>query len=144
MSDIMFDGDRVVIEGRQIEMRGWDVVLDSADRRILETGERRAIVHGPGDKLIINYNGDYPNGVQINGTLIVDTIYVKGKAGFSAGITTPLIRAGNPAYPIDVTPGGLPPGGSEWGLDVVGCMNSLVSAVAELKDRVSKLEAGHP
>jgi hypothetical protein len=144
MSDIMFDGDRVVIEGHWIKVQGWDIMLDSADRRILDTGERRAIVHGPGDKLIINYNDDYPNGVQINGKLIVDTIYVKGKAGFSAGITTPQITAGHPTQPQDVTPGGIPSGGAEWGLDLVGCINSLQSTIAELKDRVSKLEAAHP
>jgi hypothetical protein len=62
-SDIKLDRHLVVIEAT-------DLVLNANERRNPNgpaDGYRRALVHGPGDQLVINYDGDYPGGVSIFG-----------------------------------------------------------------------------
>jgi hypothetical protein len=62
-SDIRLDQHLVIIEAT-------DLILDAPERRAPDApvgGYRRALVHGPNDQLIINYDGDYPGGVLIQG-----------------------------------------------------------------------------
>jgi hypothetical protein len=63
-SDIKLDGHVVIIEAT-------DVILDAPERRTSPDGLRRALVHGQNDQLVLNYNGDYPAGVSINGPIHV-------------------------------------------------------------------------
>ncbi len=144
MSDIKFDGENVIVEGHWLKSRTWDIMLDASDRRLSQGGFRRALVHDPHDRLTINYNHDYPNGVQIEGQLVVDGLFVRGKAGFAGGIDTPDITVGHPSEPPLVTVGGPPPGGGSSGLDLVGAVRALEQEIAQLKARVAALEAAHP
>ncbi len=63
-----------------VKITGTDLMLDSHERRNGETGgHRRALVHGSGDKLLINFGGDYPGGVGIGGSDNTLTITTNNK-----------------------------------------------------------------
>jgi hypothetical protein len=56
----------VTVEAPVLQVEGSDLILDSKPRRGgHNTGIRRALVHGEGDQLILNFNGDYTGGVAI-------------------------------------------------------------------------------
>ena len=66
--------DSVSVRARVVNVYGTDIALDGgAGRRGHDShgtaapGLRRALVHAPGDKLTVNYAGDYPGGVAIQG-----------------------------------------------------------------------------
>lgn len=68
--DVKLNGDTVIIEGRVIQATATDVILDNKERRRKNASPislRRALVHNFDDGLTINFAGDYPGGVQING-----------------------------------------------------------------------------
>jgi len=71
MSDIKFDGEFVIVEGRWLKSRMWDIMLDAEDRRSNNVGERRALAHDFSDGLTINVASDYPGGVTIYGKVNV-------------------------------------------------------------------------
>ena len=58
-----------------------DVYLDHPSRRIRPGGSRRALVHGHNDNLVLNYNGDYPGGVLIQGDTAVGKLRVESNLG---------------------------------------------------------------
>lgn len=62
-SDIRLEPDRISIQA-------WDLDLSHPGRRLNGNTNkfRRALVHDEGDRLTINYAGDYPGGVKIAGT----------------------------------------------------------------------------
>jgi hypothetical protein len=64
------DGSFVVVQSRVLKVEASDFMLDSPDRHTGSPGNRRALVHDQSDGLTINFNGDYPGGVAINGKLI--------------------------------------------------------------------------
>lgn len=68
-ADLTLDGATATIDGNWLLVRCWDIKLDAASRRSTTTGERRALVHGAGDELVVNYNSDYPGGVTIRGNV---------------------------------------------------------------------------
>ena len=72
-TDIVLDETAVVIDGLTLKVNGAELVLDHAPRRAGATaGARRALVHGEGDVLRLNFKGDYRGGVQVQGKLLVD------------------------------------------------------------------------
>jgi hypothetical protein len=71
------DSDVKLVPG-QVRVEACDLCIDSPDRRKKDTPtapDRRALVHDFGDGLTINWAGDYPGGVTING----DAVRVVGK-----------------------------------------------------------------
>lgn len=60
----------VTIVSRVVKIVGRQFLLDDPAMRVNETPSRRALVHGRGDKLIINERGDYPGGVEIWGPVL--------------------------------------------------------------------------
>lgn len=66
-ADIKLDGDTVTVEGRVIKTTASDLMLDNAEHRKNSTQFRRALVHNKGDRLTLNYAGDYPGGVSVEG-----------------------------------------------------------------------------
>lgn len=139
-SDIKFDGDWVLVEGSWTRIRTLDIMLDAPSRRINQTGNRRALVHDFGDRLTINYNGDYPNGVLVSGHTTIQDLYVPNVGRFAGGIVTPSILVGVPMAPTEVSPGGPPTGGGEYGLDLVAAVTEMQTEIAQLKARVAALE----
>ncbi len=73
-ADIKLDGATAIVEGNWLLIKCWDIKLDSPDRRSQTGGERRALVHGFNDELVVNYGDDYPGGVTIRGE-----IHIPGK-----------------------------------------------------------------
>lgn len=61
------DSDVKLVPG-QVVLDSWDLCLDSPDRRKadVQTPHRRALVHGPGDGLVVNWGNDYPDGITLN------------------------------------------------------------------------------
>jgi hypothetical protein len=138
-SDVTLDQDLVIVDGKWTKLRTWDLMLDAASRRQTAAGERRALVHDVGDRLTINYHGDYPNGVAIDGSTAMDSLYVRGPAGFATRVVTPTVVLGDPAPPVEAVPGGPPPGGGEFGLDVGAAIRGLQERVAQLEQRLAQL-----
>ena len=57
----------VTVEADVLKMTGADFILDSTSRRgTAHGGHRRALVHADGDRLEVNFNGDFTGGVTIN------------------------------------------------------------------------------
>ena len=139
-SDVTLDGDYVVVEGQWTKLRTHDLMLDSPSRRLEQSGARRALVHDQSDRLTINYNGDYPNGVRIAGGTVIQHLYVEGTAGFAQGIVTPSLTLGAPPPPTPYVPGAPPGGTGVWGLDVGAALHQLETQIADLKQRIEALE----
>lgn len=57
----------LTIASGSVKVIGRWFMLDDPAKRVNETSFRRALVHDNGDKLTINYRGDYPGGVEIWG-----------------------------------------------------------------------------
>lgn len=67
-TDIKLDDTEVTIESFGLKLAGADLQIDHPDRRGGAGGaQRRALVHGPGDALVVNWAGDYTGGVYLNG-----------------------------------------------------------------------------
>jgi len=77
-TDVKLDENFVLIEGNALKVKAWDIMLDSPDRRLNAEGAtnpyRRALVHDHADRLTINYRGDYPGGVKIQGQISAEGI----------------------------------------------------------------------
>ncbi len=63
--------DELLVDSRVVRVGGTDVMLDDSGRRSTREGLRRALVHDGGDRLTLNYGGDYPGGVSIQGSVDV-------------------------------------------------------------------------
>jgi hypothetical protein len=61
----------VKLQGEQVRVEAWDLVLDASDRRKTPGGDRRALVHDHGDALTLNWAHDYPGGVQLQGVRLI-------------------------------------------------------------------------
>lgn len=70
---------KVVVTGSALRVEAADLVIDAYDRRKVNTGLRRAMVHDQNDGLTLNFNGDYPGGVTING---MNSLVIKGDLQF--------------------------------------------------------------
>jgi hypothetical protein len=67
-ADIKLDEHKAVVEAFSLEIKGADLLIDLAERRGGAGGaQRRALVHGPGDVLTVNWARDYSGGVQVHG-----------------------------------------------------------------------------
>jgi hypothetical protein len=76
MSDIMFSGADVQVQGQVLRTRCWDIELDHASRRSAKNGNRprRALVHDFQDGLTLNWDEDYPGGITLRGKVKVDAV----------------------------------------------------------------------
>jgi hypothetical protein len=74
MTDIVFENaEQVTVLCNNLNVRGHDLLLDSASRRRpIGPLFRRALVHDENDGLTVNFAGDYPGGVTINGVRSLD------------------------------------------------------------------------
>lgn len=89
-SDIKLDNDVVIIEGQFIKTSVTDLMLDSPERRKNNIGDRRALVHDFNDGLTLNYNKDYPNGVKIEGQVLIPESIKVNKIIITVGETLDL------------------------------------------------------
>jgi hypothetical protein len=85
--DITLDGSTIALEGDRVHIDGFDLDLDSSERRSNTSGLRRALVHDFDDGLTINYAGDYPAGVRIHGaTSIRGALHTEGTTTVAAAL----------------------------------------------------------
>jgi hypothetical protein len=61
----------IVLDGHLVLVKATDILLDADERRSPDGGSpyRRALVHGEGDQLILNFNRDYPRGITLMGSV---------------------------------------------------------------------------
>lgn len=82
-SDVVLDdtrGDWVSVLAAVLNVAGSDLILDSPSRRAGAPGNfRRALVHGGGDQLVVNFNGDYSGGVHVTDARI--NVHVETQGG---------------------------------------------------------------
>jgi hypothetical protein len=82
----MPDSDVKLVPG-QVVAEAWDLCLDSKDRRKSSTQFRRALVHDFSDGLTVNYAGDYPGGVTIQGFVTIpDHLEVPGSTTLAGNV----------------------------------------------------------
>lgn len=100
-TDIKLDESQVTIEAFTFKVEGADLKLDSTERRSGAGGEhRRALVHGPGDALVLNWAGDYTGGVYLNGRT-----FALGDVAVNTGKWPSNVRAADGRIePLAVTP----------------------------------------
>lgn len=69
MGDVILDeGDQVTIRCSNVNVQGHDLLLDYPGRRKANGPRfRRALVHDSTDGLSLNFEGDYPGGLRLNG-----------------------------------------------------------------------------
>ncbi len=166
MSDIKFDGDWVIVEGNWTKLRTMDLMLDAPSRRSSNAGYRRALVHDYGDKLTLNYNRDYPGGVNILGSVSVEAlaghqIVMNGedvvldsaaRRKNATGQRRALVHDFNDGLTINWAsdyPGGVTINGNVTmptkltvaGKDVAALLTSMQTEITNLKTKVAALEA---
>lgn len=66
-ADVTLDGVDCIVTGDFLVVQCVDIKLDAPSRRSGAGGERRALVHGFSDELVVNFGEDYPGGVTIRG-----------------------------------------------------------------------------
>ena len=74
-SDIKLDAESngwVTVESNVLKANSSDFMLDNSARRKSTDGFRRALVHNENDGLTVNFNGDYPGGVRLEGDASVE------------------------------------------------------------------------
>ncbi len=72
-TDVKLDQDNgisIVLDAGVVKATAFDFVLDSPQRHRGRGVTRRALVHDFSDGLTVNWEGDYPGGVTINGSVI--------------------------------------------------------------------------
>ena len=81
------DGSFVVIDARVAKIAGSDLMLDFPANHTGPGSFRRALVHDGGDRLTVNFSGDYPGGVTVEGPLTVGiSLVVRGNVEVQGGI----------------------------------------------------------
>lgn len=81
-------GNYLYVGGR-MAVRGSDFVLDNVERRGTNTtGSRIALVHDFGDRLHINYGGEYTGGTLIGGSTVVNGKLKSGNTKTSASTSS--------------------------------------------------------
>lgn len=84
-SDIKLNGSQIELEATHVVTEAHDLHLNFAGRRKPGGSPyRRALVHGFEDELIVNYSGDYPGGITLNGHIQVLGIDGKRRLHFDS------------------------------------------------------------
>lgn len=65
------DGNWIMLQSAVLKSTASDFMLDAPGRRQTADGFRRALVHNDSDGLTLNFAGDYPGGVVVEGDLNV-------------------------------------------------------------------------
>jgi hypothetical protein len=138
VADVILEAsEQVTVECDNLNVKGHDLLLDSASRRKSNSPQfRRAMVHDTNDGLTINFDGDYPGGVAING---VTELRPMRQPGTSALATPTLVVRGAISYEAQ----GLSADGSPAFVTVFleGELGNLQTQISDLVARVAALEA---
>jgi hypothetical protein len=138
VSDVILDdgSEQVTVQCNNLHVQGHDFLLDAPARRKPNSPAfRRALVHDQNDGLTLNFGGDYPGGVKINGWSPTSTI--------AGGITLdvdPLVVTGDIHFtiPVQVDAAGNPRVDAEE-VNLGDVITSLRSQIAALQAQVAQL-----
>ncbi|HMG72815.1 MAG TPA: hypothetical protein VK582_04885 [Pyrinomonadaceae bacterium] len=139
------DGGFLVLEGRVVKATAADFMLDSPARRIRPTPFRRALVHNQSDGLTVNFNGDYPGGITLNGVAEIIPHFDPGtgiaKKPLSSGalVVRGDISFETPTHVVVVGAPGGDPGGKTLSLNAE--LEKLQKQISTLQAKVAALEA---
>ena len=125
------DGSFLHLEARVVKAVGSDFMLDSPERHKGVNPHRRALVHNQNDGLTVNFAGDYPGGVSLNGVAGITPHQDPGEVHLTSEIPT-LVVHGDISYEV----GGVKLGGGSVRIPV-----SLGETLAKLDVQVSELSA---
>jgi hypothetical protein len=137
-TDVKLDqdnGNSILLEAGVVKATAADFVLDSSVRHTGRGTHRRALVHDFSDGLTVNFAGDYPGGVTINGniinlnTLTVDNPNAAGDVQLTFFHPDELDQDGNPRIP-----------GFNETVFVGALLTTLRDEISALKSRVAELE----
>ncbi|MEA2602180.1 MAG: hypothetical protein QOF89_3172 [Acidobacteriota bacterium] len=134
------DGTFLVLDARVVKAAGSDFMLDSAERRKGGGPFRRTLVHNQSDGLTVNFNGDYPGGVTINGVTEITPLRQQGQ------LFPTLVVRGAISYEVDVPTGASGQGAVEGEthtitVNVDELLSAQQSEIVKLTARVAALEA---
>lgn len=135
---------------KQVKVEAWDLCVDATDRRKdTTTPHRRALVHDFEDGLTVNWGGDYPGGVTINGTKVrvVGKLEITPQT-FHAPAPTGVLTRHDPTGGAVVgtgTPDTLPAAvmASYLGsgpVDVIEALSKLFAEIDSLKQQLAKVQ----
>jgi hypothetical protein len=137
-TDLTLLDDIVQIDAVRLHVTASDVSLDNPDRRAnQERPLRRALVHDFGDRLTLNYGGDYPGGIFLCGDVQVGSS--------EQGQPIPGMHKGGGLHP--------PLPEIDWAgqlrdiqapYHVVELLRTLVAAVLQLEEKLNSLTATPP
>ena len=137
-TDVKLDQDNgfsLVLDAAVVKATAADFVLDSRQRHTGRGTTRRALVHDFGDGLTVNFSGDYPGGVTINGSVItLNTLTLDSPAAGDVRLTffhpDELDQDGNPRVP-----------GFNETVFLGVLLTTLRDEISSLKARVAQLES---
>jgi hypothetical protein len=152
MTDVLLDdkeGDWLTLVARVVNSASSDFMLDFGDRRKGGGAFRRALVHDEADALTLNYAGDYPGGVRVDGPIrLTGPLHVSGPINGVGDVVpqsgTVAIRGGLSFETRGVqaqTDQFGPPTGTRVTVDVGQALDRLQAQVTALSNRVQALEA---
>jgi hypothetical protein len=137
------DGSFLVLEGRVVKATAADFMLDSPERRKGGGPHRRALVHDQSDGLTVNFNGDYPGGITLNGVTSIIPHLDPPNPNFPPplNIQATLVVEGDIGFksPTHIVVGGGDPGGKNLSLNRE--LKNLQEQISKLTTRVAALEA---
>jgi hypothetical protein len=116
------DGNWLIAEANVLKTTASDFILDSPSRRSPGGApHRRALVHNSGDGLTINFNGDYPGGVTVAGTLAVTG---DGQSGPVASVSGAIAALRSAVSSLEALAGGSD--------NRLGALESVVTQLADM------------
>ncbi len=138
MSDIVFDeSEQVTVLCNNLNVQGHDFLLDSAQRRKANGPLfRRALVHDQNDGLTLNFAGDYPGGLTLNG---VAELRPMRQPGDLPQFLPNLVVRGGLSYEVQ----GVTADGQDTTItvSVENELNKLQDLISKLTAKVAALEA---
>jgi len=149
-TDIILDdhgGDWLTLSASVVNCAAADLLLDHPQRRGAGArGFRRALVHDQTDGLTINFNGDYPGGVTLNGVHTITPTQPAASGGALGRMSLRTVSHVNIAgginflwdHGISVVRGGGPHSES---VNLQSVIAALQTEVEALRQRVQALEA---
>jgi hypothetical protein len=137
------DGGFLVLEGRVVKATAADFMLDSPARRLKPTPFRRALVHNQSDGLTVNFNGDYPGGITLNGVTEISAQTLKGGPLSVLVDPTPILKLqGSLTFEVThVSPEHLSSSGELTGGEVTVDTFTLHVELEKLQNQISALQA---
>jgi hypothetical protein len=158
-SDIRLTDDWVILEGDACVSKAPDLMIDNDYRRggHTESPLRRALVHGEGDKLILNFNADYTGGTELHGPAsfsetvkVTAGMEVGGPATFAGQVSAESLKIAGDVSFINASAGvinatkfvlkGSPLPHPMPGVDLLELIRNLQQNVRSLEARVAALE----